>query len=247
MKIFTLSWNNQFIAPAIVLGVALVVAAVVGSYTFYAVRSLDNTLSVTGSAKVAATATIAKWSVAVSEGTAGSSLSATTVRVQANTQKVIAFMKTAGISEEKITVSPISSYQDYSYNKDAYTPANYIVQQEVRIESENPELVKRMSRDIDSFSAQGIKLEVRQPEYYLTNLSDIRVSLMGKAVEDARARAQSIAEATGQRVGKLKSAASGVVQVLAPNSIEVSDYGSYDLSTIEKEVMVTARAIFFVN
>jgi hypothetical protein len=48
-------------------------------------------------------------------------------------------------------------------------------------------------------------------------------------------------------VGRLKSASSGVVQVLAPNSIDVSDYGSYDLQTIDKEVMLTARAVFFVR
>lgn len=244
---FNLNWTNQFLLPSFVLGAALVVAAGVGAYAFYAVRSLDNTLSVTGSAKIAATATIAKWSVSVSEGTADGSLAATTARVQANAKKVSAFMKDAGIAEDKISISPISSYQDYSYSKDAYSPTRYTVRQEVRVESDSPELVKQMSQDISALSAQGIVLDIGQPEYYLTTLPDLRVSLMGKAVEDARARAKSIAEATGQKVGKLKSAASGVIQVLAPNSIEVSDYGSYDLSTIEKEVMVTARAVFFVK
>ena len=57
----------------------------------------------------------------------------------------------------------------------------------------------------------------------------------------------SIASSTGQTVGKLKSASSGVVQVMQPNSTDVSDYGSYDTSTIEKEVSVTARAVFFVR
>jgi len=37
------------------------------------------------------------------------------------------------------------------------------------------------------------------------------------------------------------------VQVLSPNSIEVSDYGSYDTQTIQKEVMVTARAVFLLK
>jgi hypothetical protein len=73
------------------------------------------------------------------------------------------------------------------------------------------------------------------------------VSLVGQAIADAKARAVQIAKAGGSSVGALKSASSGVVQVLAPSSTNVEDYGSYDTSTIEKEVMVTARATFYVK
>lgn len=73
------------------------------------------------------------------------------------------------------------------------------------------------------------------------------MSLLGAAVSDAKARAEQIAGATKQKVGKLKSAQSGVVQVLRSNSIDVADYGMYDTSTIEKEVMVTVRATFLVQ
>jgi hypothetical protein len=32
--------------------------------------------------------------------------------------------------------------------------------------------------------------------------------------------------------------------VLVPNSVDVSDYGSYDTSSIEKEIMVTVHPVF---
>jgi hypothetical protein len=35
--------------------------------------------------------------------------------------------------------------------------------------------------------------------------------------------------------------------VLAPNSIDVSDYGQYDTSSVEKEVMITVRTTFQVQ
>ena len=85
------------------------------------------------------------------------------------------------------------------------------------------------------------------PEYYVSGLPTLRVSLIGKAVIDARARADSIAKSTGQSVGKLKGASSGVVQVLQQNSNDVSDYGQYDTSTINKDVMVSVRATFTVK
>jgi hypothetical protein len=70
---------------------------------------------------------------------------------------------------------------------------------------------------------------------------------LGQAIADAKARAVEIAKSGGASIGKLKSASSGVVQVMAPNSTNVEDYGSYDTSTIDKEVSVTARAAFVVR
>ena len=53
--------------------------------------------------------------------------------------------------------------------------------------------------------------------------------------------------AGGKKIGVLKSASSGVVQVMAQNSVEVSDYGMYDTSKIEKEIMVTVKASFEIK
>jgi hypothetical protein len=39
----------------------------------------------------------------------------------------------------------------------------------------------------------------------------------------------------------------GLVQVMAPNSVEVSDYGMYDTSSIDKEIMVTVKASFEIK
>ena len=73
------------------------------------------------------------------------------------------------------------------------------------------------------------------------------MSLLGKAVKDAKARALSIAENSGAGVGSLESVSGGIVQVLAPNSTDISDYGSYDTSTIEKDIMVTVKAEFGIK
>jgi len=70
------------------------------------------------------------------------------------------------------------------------------------------------------------------------------VELLANAVGDAKARAEQLAQAGGKKIGILKSASSGVVQVMSPNSVEVSDYGMYDTSSIDKEIMVTVKASF---
>jgi hypothetical protein len=68
--------------------------------------------------------------------------------------------------------------------------------------------------------------------------------LLSSVVRDVRRRAEEIAESGGLKVGKVISARSGVAQVLAPNSVEISDYGTYDTSTKEKEIMLTVNVTF---
>ena len=95
--------------------------------------------------------------------------------------------------------------------------------------------------------APDTRLSPQQPEYYISKLPALRVSLLGRAIADARARASEIAKSGSTAVGALKSASSGVVQVMAPNSTNVEDYGSYDTSTIQKQVMVSARVTFYTK
>ncbi len=54
------------IGPAGVLAIGFIVAALIGAYAFYSVRSLSNTLTVTGSATATSTADTGKLTVTVS-------------------------------------------------------------------------------------------------------------------------------------------------------------------------------------
>ncbi len=49
-------------------------------------------------------------------------------------------------------------------------------------------------------------------------------------------RASSLAENSGSKVGALKYASQGVFQITPLYSTDVSGYGRYDTSTIEKSV-----------
>lgn len=84
-------------------------------------------------------------------------------------------------------------------------------------------------------------------EYYYSKLPELRIELIPDAINDAKLRAQKIAEGSGKKIGVIKSANLGVVQVLPVNSTEVSDWGTYDTSTIEKEVMIPVTVIFEIK
>jgi hypothetical protein len=72
----------------------------------------------------------------------------------------------------------------------------------------------------------------------------MRVALLSSAIKDAGARAAAIAKESGRSVGTLRSASGGVVQVLPQGGVDISDYGTYDTQSKQKEVMVTIRAMF---
>jgi hypothetical protein len=72
----------------------------------------------------------------------------------------------------------------------------------------------------------------------------MRVKLLSQAITDATDRAEAIVQDSGRSIGVLRSASSGVVQVLPEGGVEISDYGSYDTQSMNKEVMVTVRATF---
>ena len=71
--------------------------------------------------------------------------------------------------------------------------------------------------------------------------------MLEEASKNAKERAEAIAKSTGNKVGNVKSASQGVFQVTQKNSTEVSDYGSYDTSTVDKKITAIVRASFEVK
>jgi hypothetical protein len=235
------------LGPAFVLALGIIIAAGIGAYAFYSVRAFSNTLAVTGSATEEVKADTAKWTVSVRRSAYESGLADAQTQVGKDAQTVVAYLISSKITADNVDMSPVYADQDYSKNQNG-GPTAYNVHEDITVNSNDPALIQQLSKDIGSLYSRGIILSVQPPQYYVSNLPDIRIALIGKAVQDARARAFEIASSTGQRIGALQSASGGVVQVMAPNSMDsVSDYGSYDTSTIDKQVMVTSHAVFFLQ
>lgn len=238
--------NKNFMIPfGIIMGSALIVAAIIIGGTFYRIRSLDNTLSVTGSAKTSVVSDTVKWNSQFTRATRVTNLDAGYKQMASDLAKVKAFMSTQGIPDEAITISAVSFYENYNYgNQVSYNDKEYILTQNITVNSNEVDKITQIAKNIDGIINQGVIFQTNSLEYFVSNLPELRVSLLSEAVKDAEQRAESLASASGKGVGKLKSASSGVVQVLSPNSTEVADYGSYDTSQINKEVMVTVKASF---
>lgn len=225
-----------------VLGLCIIASAALGAFVFYQARALDNSLSVTGSATKNVVSDHVKWVSSISRITKLSTLKTSYATMANDLKSVQEFLKTNGIAEADIVISPISMNENYDQN---YTPEKtYTLRQTVEVNSSDVNKVTDLAKHIQPLVDQGIIFATDFLEYTYTKLSAERVAMLGLAVQDAKARASMLAESSGKKIGKLKSASSGVVQVLSENSLDVSDYGSYDTSKVNKTIMVTVKAAF---
>ena len=71
--------------------------------------------------------------------------------------------------------------------------------------------------------------------------------MVAEATKDAKARAEAIAGSTGNRIGSVQSAQTGVFQITSRNSTEVSNSGIYDTSSLEKDITAVVSVKFAMD
>ena len=236
---------KKLICLPLIMGASVVIAAGLLAWGIYASRVQDDTLAVTGSAKRTVSADVAKWQTNFSRAAAIENLKEGYTQMTRDQKAVEKFFAEHGIKPEDISVSSVSMEQ--IYRPDGGPPNQYILRQNVQLTSGDPDKMNELSKGIQPLIDQGIIFSSSPVEYYYTKLADLRVELLADAVKDAATRARAIVESTGKKLGNLSSAAMGVVQVMAPNSVDISDYGAYDTSSQQKEVMITVRTVFKIK
>jgi len=240
--------NNEKLVPAIVVGVSLILSTVIGAWTFSSVRSND-TISVTGSAKQQVVSDTVKWNMGIMRTVSSFELKSGYAQIAADLKIVQKFLKDSGIADSDITISPVSMDENYYYDKNGTpTEKTYNLRQPIIIDSKEVDKVEGVAKNVESLVQKGVMLSTYSMiQYFYSKVPELRVSLLANAVRDAKARAEKILEPSGGKVGKMRTASSGVVQVLPVNSVEVSDYGMYDTQSKNKDIMVTVRAAFDIK
>ncbi|MBP8993490.1 MAG: SIMPL domain-containing protein [Bacteroidales bacterium] len=238
--------NKNLIAAYSILGLAIIISAVFVANTFYKVKALDNTLTVTGSAKQQVKADLVKWQSSFSRTVSEVDLKQGYQEMEQDLQKVLVFFKNNNIKESDLLIPPIEVDEVYKYEQN-YGLKTYILRQSIELQSNDIAGITNLAKSTKELVDKGVFFTSDRLEYYYSKLADLRIELLGEAIRDARARADIIAKSSGKKVGVIKQASMGVVQVLPLNSTNISDYGEYDTSTIDKEVMVTVRALFTIK
>ena len=241
-------WKNNFVPLGVLLGVSFIIAIGIAGYTALAIKDSSNVLDVTGSAKIAVTSDQVKWSGDLERVVRASVLQSGYAQIAKDNTLLVAFLKNQGVDMASVDISPVSVQQNYDYsNNGGNQEKEYTLRQHMSVSSTDIAKITDVAKKAGTLIQEGVIFNAMAPEYYYSKLPDVRISLLSDAIKDAKTRAEKLAEFSGQGVGKLKKASIGVVQVLAKDATEVSDYGSYDTSTVEKDIMVTVHATFSLN
>jgi hypothetical protein len=164
---------------------------------------------------------------------------------------VLTYLKNKGFTDKEIEQQNTNSYPVFKKSEESGEDTNivdhYVTSQIIRINSNNITLVKDVSLDAEKLLNQGIDVRSNPPSYFYTKLADLKIQLLNEASEDAKKRAKAMLKSTGNRVGAIKSVKTGVFQITTPNSTEVSDYGVYDTSTIDKKITAVTQVTFKIK
>lgn len=237
--------TNERVTSATIIAGGIIIASLVWGTSFYISREPSNILSVTGSARQKITSDMVVWRSNISRIVTAGSLAFGYTQLKRDLEVTLKFLKDNGVTDGQLTISPILTEQQYNGNNNG--PTEYALRQTIEVRGTDITKITDLAKRTQAVAEQGVLWQVSSPEYSYSKLAEVRVSLLSNAIADAKDRATRIAESSDQKVGRLKAASIGVVQVLPVGSVEVSDYGAYDTTSIDKEVMVTVKAQFILK
>ena len=233
------------IVSAVIIALALGVGLTqVG--TGFATRA-GNGITVTGSAKTSAVADNAVWtlSVSLSSPTVGAAVK----KVDSDVAALSSYLTQGGIAADALTLGAVSTYANEEYVNGNSTGRilSYRASRDVTVRTNDVQLVSKLSQGIGTLLGTGINVNNYGPQYYISNLPELRPELMSEAMKDAKLRAESLTKAVGGSLGSLANVKAGPIQITTPDSTMTADYGAYDTSTINKTDSATVSVTFNTN
>lgn len=238
------------IVAALLIGAALVGASYVAVKGFEYVKTYDSSrLDVTGSSDRVVTSDQVKWMAAFVRRVDATDLSQGYRLMSSDLESVLGVLAPLGFTRDDLTIQPVAVSPVYRqcYNATADCVADvvgYELNQYFTLSSGEVDKVTAAAQNAQPFVDAGLSYQTVSLEYYYSGLAAVRPQLLAEAIKDAQARAEAVASATGVSVGQLRSADSGVFQVTQLNSTDVSAYGMYDTTTIEKRITAVVHASF---
>ena len=240
--------NNYLFNGGVALAIGLVLSSAIFGWFYTNTKKGDEAVTVTGSAKKRIKSDLVTWSAGVTYQ--APQLSEAYKSLSENVPRIKQYLIGKGIQENQMTVSSISSTTLHKQNENGGESAEitgYSLRQTIDVRSNEVDKIEQIARESTELINQGILLESGSPQYLFTGLGDLKIEMLGEAAKDAKARAAKIADSTGDKIGAVRSARMGVMQITAADSTEVSDGGISDTSSIDKDVTAVVNISFAVD
>jgi hypothetical protein len=230
----------------VIFSVALIIAASVLGYQVKQVGGGRETISVKGLAEKPVKADRAEWRVQIQ--VKGANNADALAKLRRERPQLDEFLSKAGFDPGALTESNESVEPNYEQvegqngNMRSVQQGN-VARQSITVNTTDVDKIIAASRAVVQYEADGHPVSYGEPQYLVSNLEDVKMSLIAAAMQNSRARAAEFARNGDVEVGRMRSASQGAFYILAAGADQdVSDWGgSYDKSTVDKiaRVVVT--------
>lgn len=231
---------------------AVVISAIILSYTILNRNQKANTIAVTGLGEENFTSDLIVWHGDFQRKNIN--LRDAYALLDKDRADILKYMSGKGLKESDMVFSAVDITKEFdeSYdnngNKTKSVFTGYVLQQTIFVESKEVNKVEEISRSVTELINNGIEFKSSDPQYYYTRLAELKIEMIAAATQDANLRATKIAENANSSVGALKTAEMGVFQITGTNSAE--DYswgGSFNTDSKYKTASITVRLVYEVD
>ena len=240
------TYSNLWLGIALAVG--LIISTVIISNTVKTVKLANQTITVKGYAEKRIRSDFIVWG---GNFTCRATQITEAYQLLTNDMAIVEdYLVSKGIPKEQIIFQsietrPIPKRDERGMPTDL--TASYELIQRFEIQSSEVDKITNIARESTELIKKEILFNSYPPQYFYTKLSDLKIEMVATATKDARQRADQLAINSGCKVGSLRSASMGVFQITKANSTEMSDYGAYDISSLEKDVKAVVTASFSID
>jgi uncharacterized protein len=205
----------------LVLGLSLILGlAVFGAQIGRAVkigREFEQFLSVKGLSERDVKANLAIWPIKFS--VAAEDLGVLQEKMETNSQIVLAFLKENGIDSTEIVqgLPIVSDREDERLERQTPTLPRYRGVVSLVVRSPNVDVIKKAIQRGETLLSKGVGVvgndTDNQTHFIYTALNDIKPDMIREATANARASAEKFAQDSKSKVGKIRTASQGVVEI----------------------------------
>ena len=134
------------------------------------------------------------------------------INIQAS--KIKNFLKQNGLTEEEITINPPSvsdlEAREWGDNQKNF---RYIVNTNITVSTNKVTEVKKAIFKQGELLKQGVALDSSYPSYEYVSFLDMKPEMMSEAIKNAQKTAEQFAEASGSKLGKIRTAGQGQFEI----------------------------------
>ncbi len=220
----------RFLA-ALLVAAGLAMAGFAVSQGLERFRMADRTVTVKGLAEKNVESDFAIWTLSFRR--AGAEFSGVQQALAADREKVLAFLKARGFTDEELEARPLQ-VQDLLAREFAQgnVPFRFNGSGQVLVKSARVAEVEKAALAVDPLIQDGVQLGGENdgarsgPRFQLRGFNDVKAPLLAEATRNAREQAEKFAAEAGAKLGPLKTANQGVIRITGDDGNDFDDGSS---------------------